>query len=122
MSSTRKRAPVTAPASDKKSKFDKIDDSKDTTPSQPTSSGYAKAAISNRHAALAHLTEKTSCVGRQYFVGNLGDAEIVMLRNDAVLGDDSKWTVFVRKPGTKRGRGSTAEIGSADGGDTGGAA
>jgi hypothetical protein len=122
MSHKRKRAPATAPASEEKSKFDKIDDSKDTAPSQRPSSGYAQAVISNRHAAFAHLTEKISCVGRQYFVGSLGDAALVMLRNDTVSGDDSKWTLFMWTPRTKRGQVGTAEISSADGGDSGGAA
>jgi hypothetical protein len=122
MSHKRKRAPVAAPASDQKSKFDKIDYSENAGQSQPASSGYAQTVISNRYAALAHLTEKINCVGRQYFVRSLGDAALVMLRNDTVSGDDSKWTLFVWTPRTKRGQAGTAEISSADGGDSGGAA
>jgi hypothetical protein len=122
MSRTRKRAPATAPASEEKCKFDKIDDSKDTAPSQRPSSGYEQAVISNRHAAFAHLTEKISRVGRQYFVGSLGGAALVMMRNDEVSEDDSHWTLFVSKLRTRRNQGSTAEVGSADGGDSGGTA
>jgi hypothetical protein len=122
MSGKRKGAPVIAPASDQKSKLNNIDDNEKTVSSQPASSGYARTVISNRYAALADLTEKISRVGRHYFVGSLGGAALVMMRNDEVSDEDAHWTLFVSKARTKRGQGGIAETGSADGRDSGSAA
>ena len=121
MTRKRKRAPATAPASDQQSKCNKVEDNRETARPQPSSSGYANAIISNRHAVLARFTEKKSCIGNQYFVGQIGDAPVVMLRNDKVTGEEQEWTLFLHTPRAKRDR-AAVETGAGADDDSGGAA
>jgi hypothetical protein len=110
MSRKRKRAPATAPALDHSTKQDvTLNEQR----SQPRKSGYANAVASERHIALARMTEKISSAGNLYFVGSLGGANVVMLRADPLPGGEAEWTLFLWKPRPKRGGPDISEAGPA---------